>query len=408
MGAGHRLEDDVIVRHSIIALLFGTLACQPGESFQEIGLQYTIDTLAGVEHVVSRGTAPTWRLEPVVSLGSEGGIGEPAPDEFGRVVAVTTDADGNLFVADRHFLEIRVFDRSGNLIRQIGRQGGGPGEFEDIYSMAWIDTVLLVLDFRLGRIAELSSEGEWLGSRPSPGRISGPPSLLRLFQASRDLVYQWSLGPDGGRVWVEHGIDGITVERPQHNLDRPEPTGVMCSRADGGISFFDIPFGPKMFEHPTVGGSVMTAWSAQYAIALVDPNGDTVRVIEREREPVPISNAEWEDATREFEDFKEEWPGAECEPRGFPRPEFKHAFTNLLLDVDGRLWVEAVTPSGTEWDVFSTDGRLIGTVPGFDYDRSLAPALNGDDIAWISRDSLGVQRVHLARLLEGQETPTES
>ncbi len=163
-----------------------------------------------------------------------------------------------------------------------------------------------------------------------------------------------------------------------------------------------------MFEHPTVGGSVMTAWSAQYAIALVDPNGDTVRVIEREREPVPISNAEWEDATREFEDFKEEWPGAECEPRGFPRPEFKHAFTNLLLDVDGRLWVEAVTPSGTEWDVFSTDGRLVGTVVGFDYDRSLAPALNGDDIVWISRDSLGVQRVHLARLFEGQVTPTES
>jgi len=36
--------------------------------------------------------------------------------------------------------------------------------------------------------------------------------------------------------------------------------------------------------------------------------GDTERVIEREREPVPISNAEWEDATREFEEFKDEWP----------------------------------------------------------------------------------------------------
>jgi 6-bladed beta-propeller len=388
------------MNRSIIVLLFGALACQPGESIEETSLEHTIDTIAGIERVVSRGTAPTWRLEPVVSVGSEGGIGEPAPDEFGRVVAVTTDADGNLFVADRDYLEIRVFDRSGNLIRQIGRQGGGPGEFENIYSMAWIDTVLLVLDFRLGRIAELSGEGEWLGSRPTPGRISGSPSLLRLFQASRDVVYQWSLGNDGGRVWVEHGIDGITAERPQHNLDRPEPTGLMCALPNGGISFFDTPFGPRMFEHPTVGGSVMIAWSARYAIASVASNGDTVRVIEREREPVPISNAEWENATREFADFKDEWPGAECEPRGFARPEFKHAFTNLLLDVDGRLWVEAVTPSGTEWDVFGTDGRLIGTVPGFDYDRSLAPSLNGDDIAWISRDSLGVQRVHLARLFE--------
>ena len=396
------------MRRSIIALAFGALACQPGESVEEMGLGHTIDTIAGVERVVSRGTVPTWRLEHVVSLGSEGGIGEPAPDEFGRVVAVTTDADGNLFVADRHYLEIRVFDRSGNLIRSFWRQGGGPGEFQDIYSMAWMDTVLLVLDFQLGRIGELSRDGEWLGSRPSPGRISGPASMLRLFQASRDVVYQWSLSPDRGRVWVEHGIDGVTAERPQHNLDRPEPTSLMCSSADGGISFFDTPFGPKMFEHPTVGGSVILAWSAQYAIALVDANGDTVRVIEREREPVPISNAEWEDATRKFEDFKDKWPGAKCEPRGFARPEFKHAFTNLLLDVEGRLWVEAVTPSGTEWDVFGTDGRLIGTVPGFDYDRSLAPALNGDDVAWISSDSLGVQRVHLARLIEGQERSPES
>jgi hypothetical protein len=121
-------------------------------------------------------------------------------------------------------------------------------------------------------------------------------------------------------------------------------------------------------------------------------------VVERARDPIPITDPEWDEATTEFSEFREEWPGADCEPRGFDRPEAKSALRSLLMDTDGRLWAEVYTASGTAWEIFDTEGRLRGRLAGFEYDERVAPALRYGFLAWVERDSLGVQRAHLARI----------
>ena len=50
-------------------------------------------------------------------------------DTFGRVAAVAFDPAGNLYVLDTQTARISMVDLGGNLVRQIGREGEGPGEF---------------------------------------------------------------------------------------------------------------------------------------------------------------------------------------------------------------------------------------------------------------------------------------
>ena len=366
-------------------------------------LAHRTDTVGGITVMHSSGRAPEWTLEPLLSLGSEAAVGDPAPDEFGQITSVVTDDDGDLWVADAQNHEIRVFAPDGALLRRIGREGQGPGEFLSLYSLAWVGDTLLALDFGNGRIGELSPQGEWLGTRPAPGRVSGPASMLRLYAVSDTQVYQWSIKQVDGQVrrtWVEQGIDGVGEEWVQQTPTAPEPTTVVCDRPDGAISFFDVPFGGKMLEHPAGAGDTWVAWSPDYQLALVAPDGDTLRLVERAWDPLPILDAEWDSATVEFEDFREEWPDAGCRPSAPPRPEMKTALRNLLVDTEGRLWVEIYTETGTAWEVFDPSGALRGRVEGFSYDERVAPSIRQGLVAWVSRDSLGVQRAHTARVRE--------
>jgi hypothetical protein len=364
------------------------------------GLRHEVDSTGAIVRVRSAGDPPLWNLAPVLAVGSDAGVGEPAPDEFGHITSVATDAAGNLWVADAFSHDIRVFDAEGALVRRIGRQGQGPGEFVSPYSLAWVGDVLLVLDFGAGRIAELSATGEWLGTRPAPGRISGSPAMLRFYPVSDSVAVQWSLGlndPEAPQVWIEHGAERVAGEWRQPSMEAPVPTTVRCDAGEA-ISFFGLPFGGQMVQHPAATGLTWVGWSRDYRIALINAEGDTVRVLERDRPAVPITDAEWNEARADYAEFRETWPGARCEPRGIERPDHKPAYRNFLVDTSGWLWVEAYTESGLTWELFDREGRLRGALPGFEYSDRVAPSLRGNLVAWVEADSMGVQRVRMARL----------
>jgi hypothetical protein len=295
-----------------------------------------------------------------------------------------------------------VFDTDGTLVTEFGREGQGPGEFMRIYSIAWVGETLLTLDFGNGRIGELSADGEWVGQRPAPGRVSGSASMLRFYPVSDDRVIQWSLRSEDGRsqrLWIEHGPDGVVGEWPQERFDPPDDRGVVCNDPSGVIGFYGHPADPKMYRHPTTEGREYISWSASYRVALVGAEGDTLRVIEREQAPVPVSDSVWEAGLGELATFRENYPDASCNPRGFERPAVGPALRNLLVDAAGRLWVEAITPNGIRWEIFGADGRLVGSLPAIDYDDDIAPSIRGDLLAWRSTDELGVHYAHLARIV---------
>ncbi len=58
---------------------------------------------------------------------------------------VVSDSKGHIFLWDRKFTSIRVFNRQGEFIKQIGKSGRGPGEFREINAMTINDKDQLVV-----------------------------------------------------------------------------------------------------------------------------------------------------------------------------------------------------------------------------------------------------------------------
>lgn len=363
-----------------------------------------IDTVGGVPRVLSRGTPPEWRLRLLLELGSAGMAGESRPDEFGRVSSAVLGPSERVYVADGLAREIRIFEADGSFVRSVGRPGEGPGEFGGLYSLAWVGDTLLALDPHVGRVGELSPDGEWLGQRSRPGGITGGGDFIRLYQVGPDETYAWTLLPTGRRserAFLLHTTAGVRDTLSQVSPRSPRSNTIVCHQADGGITFFEVPFAPKLLQTPASGGRIAVAWSADYRIALLDEHRDTVRILQRERALLPVTDRAWEEETADYRRFRERGAEADCDPRSLHRPEHKPHLAGLLVDTTGRLWAEVFTAGGTAWEVFDRRGALVATVPPFPRTERAVPYVTEDRLVVTAADSLGVHHVRVYALETG-------
>lgn len=377
---------------SLLALTIAA-ACADGRGSAS---RVQVDTMGGIMHVRTSGAALEWRLEPLFTLGSAG----EGSEGFGAVVSILADSAGNAYVADRNAAEIRVFDSTGAHVRTIGRRGRGPGEIQDLYSIAWLSGALAVLDPGNGRLGLFERDGRWSGSRPVQ-LVTGP--AVALVRAGEDEIYALGARPANGGLrgtFVRHtrAAPGDTLDRPPRD-PRAEQHGVTCMGWDV-IHFFAVDFGPTSFATVAPGGVLVSAWTETYRIVFWGRTGDTVRVVERERSLIPVADAEWDAQLAEFRRLRERWTGAQCKPSEPRRPAAKPALRHIFFDHRGRMWVEAYDAAGFVFEVFDGEGRLVGAVPVPSRDESVEPYVRGERLYYVITDSLGVQYVQASRIVE--------
>jgi hypothetical protein len=111
-------------------------------------------------HVIQNAAATVMLPTKVVSrIGAVDG--EPEYNLF-HVSASQIDAAGNYYVGMEY--EVRVYDRNGNYIRRIGRQGKGPGEFNYAPLLWSAGDTLVANDRNLMRSTAFSKDGKVLGT----------------------------------------------------------------------------------------------------------------------------------------------------------------------------------------------------------------------------------------------------
>ena len=375
----------------VIALL---VACGGGAQPQASAVETAVDSAGGVVRVTNVGTPPAWRAERVLRLGSlEGG-----PEEFGRVRSLLADADGNVYVADNLAQEIRVFAPDGRHVRTIGRKGGGPGEFGDLYSLAWLGGDLVAMDPRNARIGLLSREGEWL-------------DLIQHFPITGPMIRLHPLGDDGFYApIVDAARQGLAFVRftaggPHDTIPMPaapavqtpaglQRTAAVCRRPDGGIQFISLPEVPTVeYAFPPPGGTIAVSWTGEYRVAFLDPAGDTLRIVTRERPPLPYTDALYEEGMRPYRELRETFPDARCEPGEPERPSHRAALRHILFDETGRMWVEAAAQDGFVWEMFDVEGRLLGAFPAPPRAASVPPYVRAGRLYQVETDEADVQYV---------------
>jgi len=106
-----------------------------------------------------------WDNSTLISLKEDLTIGLETGTEsqmFGYIRALALDAQDNIYVADSYELNISVYNSKGEFIREFGREGQGPGEFQTIGGMCWCpkDSCLYVTDRTNHRITCFSPEGK--------------------------------------------------------------------------------------------------------------------------------------------------------------------------------------------------------------------------------------------------------
>jgi hypothetical protein len=344
---------------------------------------FAVDSSRGFPVITVQGRAERWQAAPLFTIGAiEGGA-----IEFGSVRSVLLDSAGVLVVVDDRNRTVNEFDSTGAFVRQIGRDGAGPGEYRNPYSVAWLDGNLALLDPGNTRLAVFDRAGKWVTSWPVQPLTGG--QMVRLYRTPPAFSAFAYRRIEGGsqNLYVPYTPSG-----PQDTVAlAPRPTdlerGIMCNRPDKAISFYSNPYAASFVQIPLGGGRQAIARTDAYRIAVLGKAGDTTLVITGDATPSPVTDADWKAGMADWEKFRVDWPTAQCDRTSFTRPPVKPVLNWLFLDGEGRLWVEVESSEGIRYDVFDDAGRPVASVDGLPRSDGLDPSVTGRRAAFVVRDS---------------------
>ena len=358
-----------------------------------------------------------------------GAIDGPEWQQFGMIAGLDFDAVGNLHILDGQAARVFVVSLDGERIREYGRAGEGPGEFEEA---RWIgvagDGRAIVFDWQRNGFHIFDAEGR----------------IERLVRLQGDYSFMPDLDLDaGGEALVPNGtvrsvsiaaaLAGIrnastrVVTRPVVRLvlsdDRvrtdtiaeawmPDPEQGRFRAPNG--SYRERRLTPPLLVGALPGGGVAFSDSSGYQIKLVGPDGTLERVLTRPFLPKPMTDRMREAARQhDRELFQQELRNASGaidmsdgaiaflseREESF---EYYHELSvvrDLQTTPDGTIWVRrsgSAPLADGPIDVLTSDGRYLGSYPA----DTPMPAAFGPNglLAFIETDELGVQTVVVRRV----------
>lgn len=387
---------------ALVPVLWGCAAESAGSTWAG-----SIDTLATGQIVVRNPNAELWTDETRWSVVEDlriGSLDSDGPDMFGAISDFETDAGGRLWVFEGQAQEIRVFAADGEFLRTVGRQGEGPNEFNRVIGMTWgPEGNLWTVDPSNNRLSVVDTTGAFVTSHPTIGGV---------------MIMPWPGGFDGAGQFYTYGIDpeaeefGLVMVRydsglqPIDSVAPPEYPGereFFELRNDQSFMRTGVPFTPSL-EWMLRDGHYWAALTGEYRIFELDWNGDTLRSISREYEPVPVTAADIDAAMEGFEWFISQ--GGKVDPSRIPST--KPAIDEFTVDDEGNLWVlrepESEAEEGHPFDVFDPEGRFLGQVRlPFPAKMYPPPIIRGGYFYAITEDDLEVPYVVRARIVKGTD-----
>ena len=381
------------MRHVLLMILALLASCSTAE--RSAGWRGSIDTLPnGVVVVRNEGggvwdSATAWRIEEESRIGSTDGEG---PTSFGRIADIAVDSRGRIYVLEGETQDIRVFDSTGKHVRTVGRKGHGPGEFDQAIGMRWDPAGRLwVVDQGNVRYTVVDTGGRVVSTRRRPlsgfftWRWDGGIDSVR-------RIYEWYRVPGEMERSVLLRYD--TTVASADTFPFPSYQGEVFKIEDKSRRVWSsVPYTPALSWTSDPRGYIWFGISAPYRIYQRRLGGDTVRIIERVYEPLPVTAADRDSAVTRLDWFTKQ--GGHVDESRIPK--VKPAFDRFFLDDAGNLWVDPVTARQDDdrvFDIFDPEGRYLGRVrstfpivgtPVFRGNRLYAVTTNADDVPFVVR-----------------------
>jgi hypothetical protein len=275
---------------------------------------------------------------------------------FYRVWDIKTDDQNNIFVLDSGATRIQKYDKNGQYVQTIGRQGQGPGEFQRPIELT-IDKKgnLYVCD--MAKIHMFDPEGKFVKTTKIP-------------------FFYMSFAADGEGHFIVTGR--VTAEGSQ-NL------GVMILDSDGGIlkkiaEFPGLPvhetgmtvshdYSPQIRFAALASEGIVYGYNLVNKIYIADWSGKNIITIEKNEPPHAIGQKEKrkiiDDLTKNLTKAGLGWSNSMVEKMA-NLPNHRPYFDRIRVDDKGRLYIrrrKSVLDESEDstFDIFGNDGYYLYT-----------------------------------------------
>jgi len=289
------------------------------------------------------------------------------PDDdviFGLIADVAADADDNVYILDHQLCQVMVFSARGEHLRNLSRQGEGPGEIQQPTGLVMLPdaTLGIVMGFP-GKIVQLKVDGTPVGDLYPTGEPSqGGFAVVRGAQFRDGTLVacggSLSFGTNGAGSNNRYlSISGVDCQDPHRILERSTPMQLATRKY---VEADEYELVDRWALAPD--GRIYAAASRdQYEISVFDRTGELVQIIEREYHPRKRSQ---EEKDRVGSDMVVLVNGERISFERFIE-DHDECIRRIVAAPDGSIWV--LTPHGANdqpegiletWGVFDGDGRF--------------------------------------------------
>ncbi|MEP6590984.1 MAG: 6-bladed beta-propeller [Gemmatimonadota bacterium] len=313
--------------------------------------------------------------------------------ELAEVSDVALLANGSVVVFQSSPISAKLFDASGRFLRQIGREGDGPGEYRRAKLATRGDSVVLFAG-AAGRVTILTTSGKAVREFLTDTHYDGPPISVDTRNRLRVTGGRRVTNAPPVQQWVYFDLLG-------HRLDSMLPPSAVEQKvwrvaAGGGIASYTIPLAPSTKYAFRQDGGILYGADNHYELVVTRTGADTALVFGRTGvKPWPVSPARRDSLWARFA-TRQEFNGVASKS---DIPAVLPLWYEMTFDGNGNLWVS--TPSAASrverFDVFSPDGRYLGAVPATfgTFSRS---SWVGDRVAFVDEDTDDLPRIRIFRI----------
>jgi len=278
--------------------------------------------------------------EDVFNLEEELSIGEAEGREeymFSLIWDIEVDDKENIYVVDMKENHISKFDKNGGFLRMIGREGQGPGEFQQITNIQITpENELMVHDRYTFRLTFFSLDGNYLRT-----------VLLKGIQAFRIKVNSM-----GNYLVRTIDFDSATLRSATELKVYTSDLAFIKTIAKDKFRSTEAPLQPWMASKFLPSDLIICGFRESYEFQILDSEGKTIRKVLKDYVPIEIS---------EEEKKKRKLPRSSELPIYFP------AFQDFSVDEEGRIFVQTYERQIDEnkfyYDIFDPEGRYIAKIP---------------------------------------------
>lgn len=284
---------------------------------------------------------------------------------LGTIAEIQQDPGGNFYLLDSQLNNVHVVSPEGKHLRDIGRAGEGPGEFQwPMGLLAAGPNRIGVLDAVGQKIVFLKSDGtpdgEWKASFADEQTHFSP---LFSWVVPGGILLSFQLRSRNDRQVIDRDLIGLFGS--DNTLAKTACEKVRTRSLDQPFVFDEGPMESYSFLAVQPDGRLYVSSEYEtYRIDVFDADLNPVMVIERECAPVPRTPEQVADVRATWEAFYRRLKNPEIRVE-----DNRRAILSLRPREDGNLWVETSRgwvdrPPGTcvAFDAIDEDGRFTHQV----------------------------------------------